>query len=88
MTKRDLIIIIARKARLTQKAAAEALEALNSAIVSSLKKGEKVTITGFGTFLVRPRKAKTVNFKGQQFKVSAHKMPSFIPGKTLKRAIR
>jgi len=55
-----------------------------------LKKGEKVVITGFGTFSVRNREERPGrNPKtGEKITIAARKAPGFTPGKTLKRAIR
>ena len=90
MTKKDLIELVAKKANLTNKASRDAVSATLNGIRDSLKKGEKVVITGFGTFSVRNReerpgrKPKT----GEKITIAARKAPGFTPGKTLKRAIR
>jgi len=55
MTKRELIEVVAKKANLTNKAARDAVQAVINSIRDSLKRGEKVVITGFGTFSVRQR---------------------------------
>ncbi len=91
MTKQDLINAIADAAGITKRASAEALESLVSTITKQLKKGDPVTITGFGTFRVSRRKARTgVNPRnpGQRISIPAMKVPSFKAGKTLKDAIR
>ena len=59
MTKTELINSIAEKAGCTKKDAAAALEATVAVINESLEKGEKVSITGFGTFEIRERGEKT-----------------------------
>ncbi|MEK7145594.1 MAG: HU family DNA-binding protein [Patescibacteria group bacterium] len=91
MTKGDLINVAAQSAGITKKAASEALDAVLSSITDSLKKGKNVTITGFGTFRVSKRAARTgVNPRnpGQKIKIPAMTLPAFKAGKTLKDAIR
>ena len=58
MTKSDLIEMVAKKANLTSKAAREAVLAVFDTITDALKKGDKVVVTGFGTFVVRSRKSR------------------------------
>lgn len=90
MTKRDLIDLIAKKANLTNKAARDAVQAMLNAVRDSLKRGEKVVLTGFGTFSVRKRAARPGrNPKtGAKLTIAARKAPGFTPGKTLKKAVR
>jgi nucleoid DNA-binding protein len=90
LTKKDLIAHVAKKANLTNKAANEAVSAMLNGIRDSLKKGDKVVITGFGTFSVRNRSARPGrNPKtGEKITLPARKAPGFTPGKTLKKAVR
>ena len=91
MTKQDLVNAAASKAGVTKKDAAAVLEALLENITKSLKKGESVTITGFGTFRVSKRAARTgVNPRNpdQKIKIPAMKLPAFKAGKSLKDAVR
>lgn len=90
MTKRDLVELVAKKANLTNKAARDAVQGTLNAIRDSLKRGEKVVLTGFGTFSVRKRAARPGrNPKtGDKLTISARKAPGFTPGKTLKKAVR
>lgn len=91
MTKQDLVNNAANAAGVTKKPAAEVLEALIENITKALKKGENVTITGFGTFRVSKRSARTgVNPRnpGQKIKIPAMKLPAFKAGKSLKDAVR
>lgn len=90
MTKRDLIDIVAKKANLTNKASRDSVQAMINSIRDSLKRGEKVVITGFGTFSVRNRVERVGrNPKtGERITISARKAPGFTPGKTLKKAVR
>ena len=90
MTKNDLVNGIASAAGITKKAAAEAMEAMMDLITKSLKKGESVTITGFGTFRVSKRAARTgVNPRNpsQKIKIPAMTLPAFKAGKSLKDAV-
>jgi DNA-binding protein HU-beta len=91
MSKQDLIATIANAAGITKRAAASALEAITMTVTKELKKGNSVTITGFGTFRVSKRAARQgVNPRNPSQKISipAMKVPSFKAGKTLKDAIR
>jgi len=91
MTKQDLIAGAAQKTGVTKKAAQEVLDTMLEMITKSLKKGETVTITGFGTFRVSKRSArKGVNPRkpSEIIKIPAMKLPAFKAGKTLKEAIR
>ncbi|MBD3279544.1 MAG: DNA-binding protein [Candidatus Pacebacteria bacterium] len=90
MTKSQLIAIVAKKAHLTKKAAAEAINALFEEIERSLAKGEKVVISGFGTFYVSKVKDKHVEPFGDKSKrqvVKAHRVVNFRVGKPLKKAV-
>ena len=90
MTKRELIEVIAKKANLTNKASRDAVQAIINSIRDALKRGEKVVITGFGTFSVRQRVQRVGrNPKtGEKITIAARKAPAFTAGKTLKKAIR
>ena len=91
MTKQDLINAVAEAAGITKRSAADALDSLITIITKKLKKGETVTITGFGTFRISKRKSRTgVNPRNptQRISIPAMKVPSFKAGKTLKDAVR
>ena len=90
MTKKDLIDVVSKKANLTSKAARDAVQSTLNAIRDSLKRGEKVVITGFGTFSVRARAQRPGrNPKtGEKITIAARKAPGFTPGKTLKKVVR
>lgn len=90
MNKNSLVNMLASKTGMTKKAAADALEAILSAIVSSLQKGDKVTLTGFGTFEVRARKARTGRNPqtGEEITIPARNVAAFRAGKALKEAVR
>lgn len=90
MTKKDLIELVAKKANLTNKASREAVSTFLNGIRDALKRGEKVVVTGFGTFSVRKRAERPGrNPKtGEKLTIAARKAPGFTPGKTLKKAVR
>lgn len=90
MTKKDLIELVAKKANLTNKASREAVDAFLNGVRDSLKRGEKVVITGFGTFSIRNRteRAGRNPKTGERITITARKAPGFTPGKTLKRVVR
>jgi DNA-binding protein HU-beta len=90
VTKKDLIEVVAKKANLTNKASKDAVKVFLNSIRDSLKRNEKVVLTGFGTFSVRSRKArKGRNPKtGETITLSARKAPGFTPGKALKKAVK
>lgn len=90
MTKADLIGKIATKAGLTKAEAGKALDSTIEAIKEALKKGEKVTLVGFGSFYVSKRKARKGRNPrtGQEIKIPATKVPKFTAGKALKDAVK
>ncbi|HEY5713863.1 MAG TPA: HU family DNA-binding protein [Candidatus Gracilibacteria bacterium] len=90
MTKGDLVAAVADQAGLTKKAAGDAVQAFIDVVTGSLKKGNNVTITGFGTFKVSNRAARTgVNPQNpsQKIQIKAYKFPTFKAGKNLKEAV-
>ncbi len=89
MGKGDLTEAIAKKAEISKAQAASILNITIDAIQASLKKGKKVSITGFGTFLVRKRKARTGRNPqtGKTIKIAAKKVAAFKAGATLKSAV-
>jgi len=89
VNKRDLIGKMALDARLTRAQAARALEACLAGITASLTHGDRVTISGFGTFGVAQRKARMVRNprNGNAMEVAAKRVPHFAPGMGLRSAI-
>mgnify|MGYP001594271677 FL=1 len=89
MTKREMIDLVARKAHLTKRAADEAVEVFLSEIGRVLSKGEKVVLSGFGTFRVISMKGKTVKIPktDKMVTIKSHRSPRFTPGKKLKRQV-
>ncbi len=90
MNKEQLVEKVADKTGATKK---DALEIVNTAldlVTGTLKKGEKVTLVGFGTFLVRKRKAREGRNPqtGAKIKIPAKRVPAFTAGKELKSAVK
>ena len=89
MNKADLINKVAKVVD-TKKTAQEAVDCVFSSITQSLKKGEDVTLVGFGSFKVVKRKARKGRnpYTGEAIKIKATKAPKFTPGKPLKEAVK
>ena len=89
MTKEGLVEAVA-KCCCSKKEAADCVNAALDTITKALIKGEKVTLTGFGTFSVSKRAARMgVNPRtGAKIKISARTVPKFKAGKALKDAVR
>lgn len=87
--KSDLIEAIAKSADISKAAAGRALDATIESIKKSLKKGELVSLVGFGTFYVGKRAARTGRNPrtGATIKIKAAKVPKFRAGKGLKDAV-
>ena len=90
MGKQDIIEILAEKTNISKSQAGEYLNTLLSEITKALKKGNDITLTGFGTFSASKRKARQgVNPRtGEKIKIAAAKVPKFKAGKSLKEAIK
>ena len=89
MNKTELIDYIAKQADISKAAAGRALEAIVAGIRTSLKKGNSVTLVGFGTFMVGKRAARTGRNPrtNQPIKIKAARVPKFRPGKALKDSL-
>jgi DNA-binding protein HU-beta len=89
VNKSELIEHIAKQADISKAAAGRALEAVVSGVRASLKKGNSVTLVGFGTFAVGRRAARTGRNPrtGASIKIKAAKVPKFRPGKALKDSV-
>jgi DNA-binding protein HU-beta len=90
MTKADLIDNVASSTGLTKADASRAVDATLDSISTGLKKGQKITLVGFGTFAVTKRKARKGRNPrtGEEIKIAASKTPKFTPGKALKEAVK
>ena len=89
MTKRQLIDQVARKAHMTRRASEEAVDVFLNEVGRILSKGEKVVLSGFGTFRVISMKGKTVKIPNtdKMVTIKTHRSPRFTPGKKLKRQV-
>ena len=89
MNKSELIEAMANTASLSKKDAEAALNAYTDVITEALKKGDKVTLVGFGTYETRKRAARTGKNPqtGEAIKIKAAKGPALKPGKALKDAV-
>jgi DNA-binding protein HU-beta len=90
MNKAELITAIANGAGISKAEGQKSLDAFTHAITKALKKGDKVTLVGFGTFSVGKRNARTGrNPKtGKPIKIAAKKVAKFKPGKGLADTIK
>ncbi|MBU1665231.1 MAG: HU family DNA-binding protein [Gammaproteobacteria bacterium] len=89
VNKSELIEAIAESADLSKAAAGRALEGAMDAVKKALKKGEMVTLVGFGSFYTGKRAARTGRNPrtGAAIKIKAAKVPKFRPGKALKDSV-
>ena len=89
MNKSDLASEVAKRTKLSKAKAWEVVSATFESIKTSLKKGQKVSLIGFGSFLVRARKARMGrNPKtGEAIQIKARKVPAFSAGTELKKAL-
>ena len=90
MTKEEMISHMSENSGITKKQAATALDAFMEGVTSQLKEDTKVSFSGFGTFSVSHRKARTGRNPqtGAAIEIPATKVPVFKAGKRLKEAIR
>jgi DNA-binding protein HU-beta len=89
MNKAMLIDKIAKDAGITKSAAATAVDSMIHGVTSALKKNQRVTLVGFGTWGVTKRKARTGRNPqtGETIKIKAKKAVRFKPGKQLEKAL-
>lgn len=89
VTKSDLVRVVAKSGKLSKVAAGEAVNAMFDAIVTSVAKGNRVTVVGFGTFLPRKRKARNGRspMNGKEIKITAKTIPAFAAGQGFKDAV-
>ena len=90
MNKSDLVARIASDAGISKSAAEKALNAVTGGITDALKKGDSVTLVGFGTFQVSHRSAREGRNPqtGATIQIPARNVPRFKPGKGLKDAVQ
>jgi integration host factor subunit beta len=89
MTKADLVERVAREADMTKKDAEQLVEIVFDTIISTLNKGEKIELRGFGSFRLRERDSrKGRNPKtGEAVEIPAKRVAYFKPGKELKELV-
>ncbi len=90
MKKIDLIGIVSGKAHLTKRASKEAVGAFIKEVEKALSKGEKVVLSGFGTFksvLVKDKAVINPKTKQKQI-VKSHRAARFTPGRSLRKAVK
>lgn len=90
MTKAELIDTVASSAKISKADAGKAIDALVNGVKKALKKGDRVTLVGFGTFSVAKRKARRGRNPqtGAEIKIPAAKVPKFTAGKALKSDVK
>lgn len=90
ISKADLVDTVAAKSDMTKKDVKAVVDMMLEQVSANLKKGNKVQLTGFGTFEVRKRKARTGVRPGttEKIKIPASKYPAFKPGKALKDNVK
>ncbi len=90
MNKEQLVERVADKTGATKKDAMDILNTALDIVSGSLKRGEKVTLVGFGTFLIRKRKAREGRNPqtGAKIKIPAKRVPAFTAGKELKATVK
>lgn len=89
MNKNELVTEIAGQLDLPKKTVEEVVDAFTDTVGSTLKRGERVALTGFGTFERRDRSARTAQNPqtGERMRVKAKKVPAFKPGQGLKDTV-
>jgi DNA-binding protein HU-beta len=90
MTKAELIASIGKEAKISKASAEKAVNAFAGSVMKALKKGDKLTLTGFGTFSVARRRARTGRNPqtGKEIKIPATRVAKFKPGNVLKTAVK
>lgn len=89
MTKADVIDAVADQTELSRRQAGEILDCILNEIKSALKKGDRVALNPFGSFVVRSRQAREGrNPKtGEKISIAARNVPAFVAGQSLKEAV-
>ncbi|OGQ07466.1 MAG: DNA-binding protein HU [Deltaproteobacteria bacterium RIFCSPLOWO2_12_FULL_40_28] len=90
MTKADLIDFVSNQCECSKALAEQALNAVTEGVAKCLKKGDKITLTGFGTFSVAKRKARVGRNPqtGAEIKIKATRAPKFKAGQALKNLVK
>ena len=90
MNKEELVKEVSKKAKVSQKAAADVIAAALETIEKTVSKGKKVTLVGFGTFEARKRAARLGRNPqtGAELKIAAKTVPAFSAGKKFKELVK
>ena len=90
MNREELVKEIAKSTKLSQKLVSEVLSATIESIQNTVKKGDKVTLVGFGTFESRRRAARNGRNPqtGKEIKIAAKTVPVFSAGKKFKELVK
>jgi DNA-binding protein HU-beta len=90
MTKGELIASVGKEARISKASAEKAINAFTNTVMKALKKGDKLALTGFGTFSVGKRRARTGRNPqtGKEIKIPATRVAKFKAGNLLKSAVK
>jgi DNA-binding protein HU-beta len=90
MTKAELIASMGKEAKISKASAEKALNAFTGMVTKALRKGDKLTLTGFGTFSVAKRRARAGRNPqtGKEIKIPATKVAKFKAGNLLKSAVK
>jgi len=90
MTKGELIASVGREAKISKASAEKAINAFTNTVMKALKKGDKLALTGFGTFSVAKRRARTGRNPqtGKEIKIPATRVAKFKAGNLLKSAVK
>ena len=89
MNKTELIAAVAEKTGLTKRDAERVVSATFETVTDTIKKGEKVSVSGFGIFEVKTREARVGRNPRtkEEIKIPATKLPAFKASKTLKDTV-
>jgi len=90
MTKAELIASMGKEAKISKASAEKALNAFTNTVTKALKKGDKLALTGFGTFSVARRRARTGRNPqtGKEIKIPSTRVAKFKAGNLLKIAVK
>ncbi len=90
MTKAELVATMGKEAKISKASAEKSLQSFTNAVTKALKKGDKLTLTGFGTFSVTKRKARLGRNPqtGKEIKIPAARVAKFKAGSLLKNTVK
>ena len=90
MTKAELVASVGKEAKISKASAEKAVNAFSNTVMKALKKGDKLTLTGFGTFSVAKRRARTGRNpqSGKEIKIPATRVAKFKAGNLLKSTVK